>query len=239
MATVPEQLEYLTEDELYPSSDGEPLGETGLHVVATTKLFCCLLNHFAGKEVLVTNNLFWYWEKGNPEACYAPDIMVVKGVSNEPRKTFLSWKEKVSAPCTIFEMTSEETKKKDLIKKKADYQWLGVKEYFLFDPLKCELEIPFQGFRLRKKEYVPIKPDKEGSLESKQLNLLFQEEGFYLRVIDKETGNKLPNYDEESQRRQLVEIEKKAAEKRAREAEERARQLEEELARLKSSRKKS
>ena len=68
----------------YPSSDGKPMAETGIHVTAILMLYQALEDFFRGRDdVYLAANMFWYWEKGNPKARRAPDVMVVTGVPAE------------------------------------------------------------------------------------------------------------------------------------------------------------
>src|SRR5205823_9106280 len=69
----------------YPSSDGKPTAETGIHVHALLMLYHLLQVYYKDRsDVLITGNQFWYWERGNPKARRAPDVMVVVGVPKEP-----------------------------------------------------------------------------------------------------------------------------------------------------------
>ena len=56
---------------------------------------------------------------------------------------------------------------------------LGIKEYFLYDPEALYLDPPLQGFRLVNGRSVPIKPNADGSLTSRELGLRL--------VVEKET----------------------------------------------------
>ena len=56
-----------------------------------------------------------------------------------------------------------------------------MKEYFLFDPFEDYLDPPMQGYRLRKGEYVPIKP-VDGRLPSQVTGLHLERAGSDLRL---------------------------------------------------------
>src|SRR5438552_9864240 len=103
-------------DDLYPSSDGEPMAEYEAHLMAMVTLIVLLRQHFHGQnDVFVIGNMFWYYEEGNPLARKAPDLMVVKGVDPSPRlgrKSFKSWEERAH-PCLILELTSPGTAAED------------------------------------------------------------------------------------------------------------------------------
>jgi Uma2 family endonuclease len=175
-------------------------------------------------DVYVAGNLFVYYEEGNPQAVLAPDVFVVFGVSDEHRRTYKIWEEG-QRPDVVFEITSPSTKAEDLGSKKGVYAYLGVKEYFLYDPLGDYLRPAFQGYVLdeaaRLSVYHPLASDEEGVLHSRQLGLTLRVEEGLLRLYDPATGEKL-----------LTPQEAQAA---RREAEARVAELEAELARLRGS----
>lgn len=169
---------------IYPDSDGEPMAETGIHVHTILHLYGALLNHYRHREdVYVAADMFLYYEKGNPKARKAPDVMVIHGVPSAPeRRSFRLWEEG-AAPAVIFEITSKATWVEDLVTKSGLYARLGVKEYIIFDPLEEYLENTLQGFRLEDKDYIPLDaPDER--LFSEQLGLVMLREGTNLRLVD-------------------------------------------------------
>jgi hypothetical protein len=78
---------------IYPSSDGQPMAETSEHLLLMVALISALRHHFKQhRKVYVIGNMFLYYEKGNPAARRAPDIMVVKGVDPSlQRRSFKTW----------------------------------------------------------------------------------------------------------------------------------------------------
>jgi hypothetical protein len=76
------------------------------------------------------------------------------------------------------------------------YAWLGVAEYFLFDPLREYLDQPLQGFRLTGKGYTSIVANSEGSLFSTELGVWLRPEADLLRIVDPQTGEAIPALDE-------------------------------------------
>src|SRR5690348_1039368 len=90
-------------DPLYPDSDGEPMGETEIHVIAIFDLYHALRRHFRRlQDVHVAADMFLYYEQGNPRACKAPDVMVSKGVRGKhPRRSFRVWEEN-AVPAVAF-----------------------------------------------------------------------------------------------------------------------------------------
>ncbi len=181
---------------VYPDSDGEPMGETGIHVRATMHLYGALLNFFCyAEDVYVAADMFFYYEKGNPRAVKAPDVMVIKGVATYERRTFKTWEEQ-ALPCIIFEITSKSSMIDDLVTKSFLYARLGIREYFLFDPLHEYLENQVIGFRLNGDEYTRLEPDATGVLVSEELGLLVTVEGHILRLTNPKTGEPVPDYVE-------------------------------------------
>ena len=152
------------------------MGETGFHVATILHLIGVLQTFFRKRnDVLVGGNQFMYWEADDPTQVAAPDVYVIFGVSPEPRRTIKTWVEG-KAPDVIFEITSRKTKSEDIRFKRALYEELGVKEYFLFDPENDYLRPPLQGFRLVNGHYVPLTGE---TLHSELL-------GIHLRVVEGE-----------------------------------------------------
>ena len=180
----------------YPSSDGKPMAETGIHVTAILMLYQALEDFFRGRDdVYFAANMFWYWEKGNPKARRAPDVMVVTGVPAEPlRRSFRSWQEG-AVPAVIFEITSKKTWQTDLTVKHRLYRDLGVREYFIFDPDNKYVRPALIGFRLQNGGYETIEYDREGRLAS-DLGSLVKAEGRTLRLFDGRNGKPVPTRSE-------------------------------------------
>jgi len=176
---------------IYPDSDGEPIAETGIHVHTILHLYGALLNHYRRREdVYIAADMFLYYEKGNPKARKAPDVMVIHGVPSTPeRRSFRIWEEG-AMPAVVFEITSKATWMEDLVTKSGLYARLGVKEYLIFDPLEEYLKDTLQGFRLEDKDYIPIDAQDE-RLFSEQLGLEMLREGTLLRLVDPTSGEKV------------------------------------------------
>lgn len=181
----------------YPESDGEPMGETDIHIRALLRLFSALLLLFKDEaDVCVAGDMFLYYEEGNPKASKAPDVMVARGVEKRHRRVFKTWEEDV-IPSVIFEITSDSTRYEDIHTKYELYATLGVREYFIFDPEKEKIESRLMGFRLKGGTYLPILPEnKKGRILSQELGTQVVPEGSILRVIDPRTGKPVPNDEE-------------------------------------------
>ncbi len=221
----------------YPSSDGEPMAETQLHIRSIISLYEQMLCFYSARDdVLVTADLFWYWKEGNNRRRIAPDIMVIPGVSKEPpRRSYLSWKEGV-VPAMVVEFASQGTWRKDLGKKFNRYEALGVKEYFIFDPEGLYLVPTLQGHRLRGRTYRRVFSD-DNSLPT-DLGFRLVAEGAILRMIDDKTGNRVLTGSElAEEEKQRAEHEKQRADMERRNAaneKERADKFEAEVANLRA-----
>ncbi|MEZ4662896.1 MAG: Uma2 family endonuclease [Caldilineaceae bacterium] len=217
------------EDE-YPSSDGQPMAETEVHILALTHLLNALRFYFRNRDdVYVIGDMFLYYREGNPRARKAPDIMVVKGVdATIRRRSYKLWEEGVP-PCIAIELTSGQTKKEDIVTKPALYAALGIKEYILFDPLYEYLDEQLIGYRLDADgEYVLIEPDSDGDLHSEELGLIFSIDDATLRVVDPETGEYIPALEEAIEQ---AEEAMQRAEKETQRAEQEAQRAEQEAQR--------
>ena len=186
----------------YPSSDGEPMAETGLHVQAILLLFQALLDSQPVTD-FVAADMYWFWEEDHPESRVAPDVMVVKGGGRSHRRSFFTWREGGAVPCVVFEMASENTWREDLGKKRRLYERLGVREYFLFDPEGEYLRPRMIGFRLIEGRYELIEPDQDDRLRSEELGVMLTAEGLMLRLSDGTTGAPVPTSEERVEQERL------------------------------------
>ena len=218
----------------YPSSDGEPMAETGIHVQAIMHLHQALQDFFAARpDVFIASDMFWYWIAGDTDTKNAPDVMVVPGIGNDDRRSFRSFDEG-AIPAVVFEMASENTWRKDENEKYALYESLGVREYFLFDPEALYLSSPLKGYRLNNTAYRRLFPVSD-MLES-ELGFKLKAEGHMLRLYDTVTGLPIPTRAERARdaERKATDAERKAtdAERKAAEEHQRADTLQAQVAKL-------
>ncbi|HWM94105.1 MAG TPA: Uma2 family endonuclease [Thermoanaerobaculia bacterium] len=217
----------------YPTSDGQPMAETTLHRKVMADLIEALERRYDGTpDVWVGGNLFLCYQKGDPAAAIAPDVLLAKGVAKLDRRNYLLWEE--TPPSLIVEVTSRKTRREDSGKKKDLYERIGVEEYVLFDPYGEWLRPQLQGFRLSEEgRYQPI-PVAGGSLESRTTGLRLHPEAGRVRLVDFKTGEVLLWTDELQAARDRAEA-RAAAEAAGRQAlEERVHALEEEVRRLRA-----
>jgi len=228
---------------VYPDSDGTPMGETGFHVHASLHLYSALRQFFRDDpEVYVAANMFLYYEEGNPQAVRAPDVMVIRGVRNYERRTFKLWKEG-TAPCVIFEITSKSSVVEDLMAKGMLYASLGVREYFLFDPLHDYLDKRLLGFSLEGKNYLPMTLNDRSELVSQELDIIMKVEHSILRLINPETNKPIPGLEEAviwaEQEAERADQEAERAEQEAQRAEQEAQRAEQEAQRAEQERRRA
>jgi Uma2 family endonuclease len=177
------------DDVFYPESDGQPIGETQIHLHEIFYLIEAFEKRFqAEDDVYVGGDLLLYYRQGDPKKVICPDVMVVRGVPKLPmRRTFKLWGEG-EAPCLVIEVSSESTQDKDFGSKKSLYESLGIEEYFLYDPL-AERIPQIQAFRLADDgRYQPVDPEPDGSLVSQTTGVTLRMEGDRIRMIETATG---------------------------------------------------
>ncbi len=139
-------------ENIYPSSDGQPVAETYTHLYAILVTLEVLKQYLSGRQATVLANQFMYYSQGFPKMRVAPDVMVIFDVKPGGRDNYKIWEEK-QVPQVIFEMTSSGTKSQDLEFKKKLYEQLEVPEYWLFDPRGEWITEKLRGYRLQGEEY--------------------------------------------------------------------------------------
>lgn len=169
----------------YPSSDGEPLAESYLHLYAILVTLEVLTQYLAGQQATVLSNQFLYYSQGYPRLRVAPDVMVIFNVAPGGRDNYKTWEEG-QVPSVIFEMTSAGTKNQDQEFKRTLYEQLGVTEYWLFDPKGEWIEEKLRGYRLHREEYEPITDGR-----SQPLKLRLEIDGHFIAFYREDTGEKL------------------------------------------------
>jgi Uma2 family endonuclease len=212
----------------YPERDGKPVGETDFHISAIFYLRQALKHIFRGAETTyVAADMLLYYEEGMPSSVICPDVFVVKGVGKHDRRTYKLWEEKAT-PCVVFEVTSRTSRIEDQATKRGLYEILGVREYFLFDPLDEYLVPRLQGFRLVEGSYQRIPASPDGTMRSEEIGFILRPEGPLLKLVDPVTDRAIPTLDEAMD---LARAEESRAEAEARRAENEARRAENEARR--------
>ncbi len=184
---------------------------------------CITDTHFAleqryrdDPQVYVSADLLLYYVEGDNRKSVAPDVLVTFGVPKGNRRSYLLWEEG-KPPDVVFEFASEGTWRADVSWKRGLYQGLGVREYFLFDPLAEHLKPLLQGYRLEGEVYVRLMSLPGG--EQGVMGLVSQVLGlelwarpnggegmpYVLRLYDPKTGTWLPTPAEEAEARRAAE----------------------------------
>jgi Uma2 family endonuclease len=169
----------------YPSSDGEPVAESFVHLYALLVTLEVLRQYLEGQQATVLANQFLYYSQGMPKLRVAPDVMVIFDVAPGGRDNYKIWEEG-QVPSVIFEMTSKGTQDHDKTFKKTLYEQLGVREYWLFDPRGEWVEGQLEGYRLEHGLYRPITDSR-----SAPLKLHLQVEGQLIGFYREDSGEKL------------------------------------------------
>jgi len=187
-------LEYDPEGVEYPTSDGRPLGETDAHRDLILELIESLKYHFANHpNTYVTGDLLLFYEEGQPKRFVVPDVMVIPGVAHRRRNHFKLWEEG-AVPVCVIEVTSRSTRSEDLGFKKGLYEFLGVQEYLLVDPLKEYLNPSVRLLRRHDDILMPV-VEQPLRLLSLGLEVRVTEDG--LRLWDPVQARLLPNLEEQ------------------------------------------
>ncbi|MEH2359115.1 Uma2 family endonuclease [Nostoc sp.] len=194
----------------YPDEDGKPMAEGDIQCSYLTYARNALRIYFQNHpDVYVAGNLFIYYEKDYPESVVAPDVFVVFGVENRDRRSYKTWEENNQTPDFVLEITSKSTRSKDQGAKKGIYAFLGVREYFQYDPTGDYLNPQLQGLHLVDGNYFPVAtntlPDGTVSLPSEVLGLELRLEAGKLRFYNPATLQTLLTHEEEASARQAAE----------------------------------
>jgi Uma2 family endonuclease len=203
----------------YPSSDGQPVAESDFQLQPLLYAVTTLRTHFQERaDVYVAGNMFIYYEEGNPEAVVAPDVFVVLGTTKRDRASYMLWEEP-KGPDFVLEITSRSTRTKDQGPKRGTYAFLGVREYFQYDPTHDYLVPALQGARLvtgSSQALLPTTlPDGTLILHSNVPGLDLRLEEGTLRFYDPVTAQKLLSHAEIEQALRAAEQARRAAEERA------------------------
>jgi len=169
----------------YPSSDGEPLAETSVHIDAIINAVVALRHYLSTRPALVLADQFLYYAEGFPKLRVAPDIMVIFDVPPGPRDHYKTWAEGQS-PAVIFEITSASTRDQDETFKRNLYEQLEIPEYWQFDPRGEWIPEQLRGYRLESDAYKPI---TDGY--SQLLKLRLEADGGLIAFY-RENGERLP-----------------------------------------------
>jgi Uma2 family endonuclease len=140
----------------YPTEELKKMGETDFHYQQIELLFQMLKVFFESRQdVYFASDIMFYYEEGNANKRFAPDLMICFGVKNEKRRSYKLWEEKV-VPSVVIEVASNATWEKDVTTKRRLYEKLGVQEYYVLDPEYKYLPQPMIAYRLEFGELVRL-----------------------------------------------------------------------------------
>jgi hypothetical protein len=172
------------------------MAETAIHVRAIMYLYdvfeFLLKTIRADLSIYLAADMFLYYQEGNPRANKSPDLMLIKGVDGSyQRRSFKTWVEH-AVPSVIIEVSSKSTWIEDVVMKASLYARLGVKEYFIFDPLQEWLPVQLVGFRLENGEFVELTAGEDGGIDCHEMEVRFIPSDDLLLVTDLRTGKDVP-----------------------------------------------
>lgn len=119
---------------VYPESDGKPMADNTLQWDWMVKIVGELRRLFAGLNVFIAGDLFWYPVEGDPRTVVAPDGLVVFGRPPGYRGSYKQWLEDDIAPQVVFEILSPSNTAEEMEDKLDFYERHGVEEYYVIDP---------------------------------------------------------------------------------------------------------
>jgi len=216
--TISGDRKLITKIEL-PDEDFEPMPEGDIQRRNLSYATEALKLWFEKQQnVYVSGNLFIRYEQDLAEKRVAPDIFVVFGMSNKDRVSYTIGEDGGKAPDFVLEVISKGTRAKDRKQNPLIYKYLGVKEYFQYDPSsKFFKPSTLNGVRLQNGEYVAIAssvlPDGTLSLHSEVLGLdLHLYPNLNFRFFDPISNQILRSYAEAEHDRYQAELERSQAE---------------------------
>ena len=179
------------EEKLFPSSDGRPMADNTWQARAMTQTHACLEQHFRHRQdVAVYIDLLVYYIDGGKTKSVAPDVFVKLGCEKRDRMTFKVWEE-AGPPDFVLEVASPTNVQNDLAGKNRIYARMGVREYWMFDPMGSLLDPRLQGFELVDGSFrefeVLDRPGVDSARYSPVLDLEFHLRGDRLRIWDPRT----------------------------------------------------
>ena len=205
------------DDEGHPESDSAAV-ESLTHEKLRTYAVGALRSRYAAQAgFLAAADLGLLFERGNPAAVMAPDLLVSFGAGDHARSSYKLWQEPV--PDLVMELLSPKTWRRDVEAKPALYEALGVREFWLFDPIG-KLPRAINGWRLvAVGAYAPIPALPDGACRSAVLGLDLVEHGDGFRFRDPKTGELLRDLPESDEALRASEEALRASEEARRETE--------------------
>ena len=209
----------LSAEATLPCSDGRPMAESDEHCRAILSVRLPLEVRFReSADTYVSGDLLLYYDRNDRRKCVAPDVLVARGVAKRMRRSYVLWEEGKVPDCVV-EVSTPDSRKQDRGWKRELYRRLGVREYFLFDPVYEDRRDDgrLQGYRLWEEQSVAMGPGgsagSAGELKSEVLGVSLRPEGKRLRLRDLRNGEALLDHDEMEDARRAAEQAKRTAER--------------------------
>ncbi|MBI4675377.1 MAG: Uma2 family endonuclease [Chloroflexi bacterium] len=177
----------------YPEKEAFSIAENDFVVSRMVDVFCALRSFFrAIPSVLVGFKQLVYYAERDYMVFFTPDIFVARDVPPKKRFAFYTWEEG-KAPDALINFATADFARDDFGYYREVFANLGVREYFIFDPLGEYLNPRLCGYRLVGDEYAPM---NGGPLFSEVLGLELRVEQERLRLYDPQRGAYLLYPDE-------------------------------------------
>ena len=210
------------DDEGHPESDSAAVESVTHEDIRAYAVRALRIRFAAHPGFFAASDLGLLFERGNPAAVMAPDLLVSFRAGHRKRPSYKLWQEPV--PDLVLELLSPNTWRRDLEAKPGLYEALGVREFWLFDPIG-RLPRPVNGWRLDAGgTYAPVPALPDGGCRSAVLGLDLVPRGDGFRFRDPATGELLPDHKETATARDRAESARRAAEQ-ARDREASARRV--------------
>ena len=197
MTTQPTtDIEYYYD--LHPTKE-DLMGDSITQFRLDNYLINVLQTNYADQNWLILSNVNLYHTDDPNEYPAAPDVAVWIGRAwTEPDEHRRSWRVGLPdqpPPTVVFEVASKKTWRKDLTEKPQQYAAMGIKEYYAYDPNKPRLwrrsSTRLRGWMLQNGAAVEMALDEQGRLWSDALQSWLVEDDLYLRLTDRDGGQRL------------------------------------------------
>ena len=214
VAEPPPRLPVRAEDPIEdpvedPGGDGLPMATNLDHYAWLMVCYRILKYHFRGcRDLLIACDMLVFYKWGEDEIALAPDVFVSFGVPPGQWASY-SVRREGKPPDVVWEFASPSTVRKDAGEKKDKYRRMGVREYWLVDPVGGHHDPQVQGFQLVDGAYeqLPSEEAPEGMVAvwSSLLQLELRFADGQLRFWDREKALYVELPEEESDRMRLKE----------------------------------
>ena len=146
-AVVPRSLPHHRFGEAELPSQGEKMADASLHRDLCAAPQYALRQRYKGWNVAVHEDMFVHFDQPDgTRGQLAPDLFVALDRPNRPRTSYVVWKEG-KPPDFVLEILSVSTWRRDIVEKPNAYQFMGMREHFIFDPYDY-IKPRLRGYRL-------------------------------------------------------------------------------------------